>query len=293
MENNAKKLNLIICSVCGASDVYFWFEKNSFDLYKCRKCEFIFTELVPDVSKIYSEDYFSGAKCGFGYVDYDKDKQAMAGTFEFYLDKIKEFSAEKGNILDVGTATGYFLEIAKMRNWNVMGVEISHFASKKARDRGLNVVTGKLENLNVPYEYFNVITFWDVLEHFSNPKLQLLLVRKMLKDGGIIAINTPDASSFVAKILGKHWHLLVPPEHLVIFNQRNLSILLKSCGFDVLWTGKVGKKFTIQYALQVFSNKLKLKPFAQVAEFFKYNALGKINIPINLRDNFLIIAKKS
>ncbi len=293
MEDNAKKLNLIKCSVCGANDVYFWFEKNSFDLYKCRKCELIFTELVPDVSKIYSEDYFSGAKCGFGYVDYDKDKQAMADTFDFYINKIEEFSVGKGNLLDVGAATGYFLEIAKQKNWHGSGVEISPFASEKARAKGFNVITGTLENLSVPDEYFSVFTLWDVIEHFSDPKSQLLLANKMLKKGGLIAINTPDAGSFVAKILGRHWHLLMPPEHLIIFNQRNLSMLLKSCGFDVLWIGKVGKKFTIQYALQVFSNKLKLKPFAQIAEFFKDNALGKINIPINLRDNFLIIAKKS
>ncbi len=292
MENNSEKINPV-CSICGAKDTRFWFEKNSFNLYKCGECGLIFTESVSDVSEIYSEDYFSGAKNGFGYVDYDKDKQAMAGTFEFYLDKIKEFSADGRNLLDVGTATGYFLEIAKRRKWNVMGVEISTFVAEKARTKGLNVVTGTLENLSVPDEYFDIITFWDVIEHFSNPKSQLLLAQGMLKKGGLIAINTPDAGSFIAKMLGKHWHLLVPPEHLIIFNQKNLKMLLKSCGFDVLWNGKVGKKFTLQYAIQVFSNKLKLKPFAQVAEFFKNNALGKINIPINLKDNFLVIAKKS
>ena len=291
MENNTEKINTI-CIACGG-DSPFWFEKNSFDLYKCGKCGLIFTEPIPDVSKIYSEDYFSGAKDGFGYVDYDKDKQAMAGTFDFYMNKIEEFSAGKGNLLDLGTATGYFLEIAKRRSWNAMGVEISAFAAEKARAKELNVVTGKLENISVPDEYFNVITFWDVIEHFSDPKSQLLLARKMLKKDGIIAINTPDSGSLTAKILGKHWHLLVPPEHLTIFNQKNLSLLLKSCGFDFLWMGKVGKKFTLQYALQILANKLKLKMLWRGAEFFKDNFLGKINIPINLRDNFLVIAKKS
>ena len=291
MENTNEKVSLICC-VCGSDNAHFWFIRNSCDLYKCGKCGLIFTESVSDVSKIYSKDYFSGAKNGFGYVDYDKDKQAMAGTFEFYLDKIKEFSLENGNLLDVGTATGYFLEIAKRRNWNAMGLEISPFASEKARAKGLNVVTGTLENLSVPDGYFSVLTLWDVIEHFSDPKSQLLLANKMLKDGGLIAINTPDAGSFTAKLFGKHWHSLVPPEHLMIFNRKNLSLLLKSCGFDVLWIGKAGKKFTLQYALQTFSNKLKLRPFARVAEFFKDSSLGKINVPINLRDNFFIIAQK-
>ncbi len=241
---------------------------------------------------LYSTDYFNGAEQGFGYVDYDKDKQAMAYTFEFYLDKIKEFSTHSGNLLDVGTATGYFLEIAKKRNWNVAGVEISHFAAEKARAKGLEVTIGTLGDLSVQNEYFNVITFWDVLEHFPDPKSQLLLAHNIIKKGGIVAVNTPDAGSFFAKILGKHWHLLVPPEHLVIFNQKNLSLLLKSCGFDILWIGKVGKKFTLQYALQIISNKLKLGSVSRVVEFFKSNFLGKISIPINLRDNFCIIVRK-
>ncbi len=292
MENNPEKINPV-CSICGAKDIRFWFEKNSFNLYKCGECGLVFTESVSDVSKIYLKDYFSGAKNGFGYVDYDKDKQAMAGTFEFYLDKIKEFSANGGNLLDVGTATGYFLEIAKRRNWNVMGVEISPFASEKARAKGFNVVTGTLEDLSVSDGYFDVLTFWDVIEHFSDPKSQLLLAWKMLKKSGLITVNTPDAGSFTAKILGKHWHLLVPPEHLVIFNQKNLSLLLKSCGFDILWIGKAGKEFTLQYALQIVANKFNSNLIRRMAQFFKNNFFGKISIPINLKDNFLVIAKKS
>ena len=175
----------------------------------------------------------------------------------------------------------------------MMGVEISVFAAEKARAKGLNVVTGKLENLSVPDKYFNVITFWDVIEHLSDLKSQLLLAHKMLKAGGLIAINTPDSGSFAAKLLGKHWHLLVPPEHLVIFNQKNLSLLLKSCGFNILWAGKVGKKFTLQYALQIAANKFNSNAIRQASEFLKNTFLGKIRIPINLKDNFLVIAKKS
>lgn len=292
MEDNSEKLNLN-CGICGAKNARFWFEKNSFNLYKCEKCGLIFTESILDVSKIYSEDYFSGAKNSFGYVDYDKDKQAMVGTFEFYLDKIKEFSASGGNLLDVGAATGYFLELAKQRNWNTMGVEISPFASEKARAKGLNVITGTLENLNIPDEYFNVITFWDVIEHFSDPKSQLLLARKILKKGGLIAVNTPDAGSFAAKMLGKHWHLLVPPEHLLIFNQKNLSALLQRQGFEVLFTAKMGKKFTVQYIFQILANwRRDSVLFKKLAKFFVGNFLGKIFFPVNLRDNFFIIARK-
>lgn len=292
MENNFQKINLI-CNVCGSDNIKFFAEKDSFKLYKCKKCGLIFVWPMPENLKdLYSQDYFGGAKHGFGYVNYEEDKSAMTSTFKFYLERIEKFSPQKGKMLDVGAATGFFIRLALERGWEASGIEISDYAVNIARKKDLNVISGTLENANFNPEIFDVVTLWDVIEHFSDPKFQLLLARNLLKNNGVIAINTPDAGSFIAKILGRHWHLLVPPEHLVIFNQKNLSLLLKSCGFDVLCTGKKGKKFTIQYAFQIFSNKLNLKFLVKIAEFLKNSSFGKLNIPINLRDNFFIIARK-
>ena len=293
MEDNFQKINTA-CIACGGRSFDFFTNKNNFNFYKCKNCFLIFVWPIPQHAvDLYSQDYFDGAKHGFGYVDYEEDKSAMTGTFNAYLERIERFIPKKGRILDVGAATGFFLRLALERGWGASGIEISNYAANIARQKGLNVISGTLETTDFSLSIFDVITLWDVIEHLSDPKTHLIAANKILKKGGIIAINTPDAGSFAAKLLGKHWHLLVPPEHLVIFNQRNLSMLLKSCGFDVLWTGKVGKKFTLQYAFQILANKLKSRIFGRMTEFFKDNALGKINIPINLRDNFLIIAKKS
>ena len=292
MENNIEKLNLI-CGVCGSDDAFFWFKKNFFNLYKCRKCGLIFTKAVADASEVYSEDYFSGAKNGFGYVDYDKDKQAMTNTFEFYLDKVEEFSVKKRSLLDVGTATGYFLELAKFKNWDAIGVEISEFAASKAREKGFRVITGTIEDLLNYDERFSVVTMWDVIEHVPNPVGTLAAANKLLLNGGVIAINTPDSGSLFAKIMGKNWHLLVPPEHLIIFNRKNLSFLLQRQGFEILFTAKMGKKFTIQYVFQILANwRRDFVLFKKLANFFAGNFLGRISLPINLRDNFFIIARK-
>lgn len=292
MENNFKKINAI-CISCGDIHFDFFTNKNNFNLYTCKNCGLIFVWPTPQhLADLYSQDYFGGAKHGFGYVDYEEDKFAMTETFNSYLKKIEKFVPQNGKMLDVGAATGFFVRLALERGWEASGIEISDYAVSIARQKGLNVISGTLEAADFNPASFDVITVWDVIEHLSDPKTHLITINKILKNGGIIAINTPDSGSLTAKILGKHWHLLVPPEHLIIFNQKNLSSLLKSCGFDVLWIGKEGKKFTLQYAFQTFSNKLNLKIFSRIAEFFKDNFVGKINVPINLRDNFLIIAKK-
>jgi len=287
-----KKINKN-CPLCNKETAIFFTKKNSYTFYKCRDCGLIFIfPVLENHLKIYSQDYFSGAQKGFGYVDYEIDKKAMSSTLNFYLDKIEKFIPNNGKLLEVGTATGFFMELAKQRGWKVQGLEISEYAAQKAREKGLNVVTGTLESANFKEGSFNLITFWDIVEHLSNPKLTLSLAYRILEKDGVIAINTPDSESFIAKLLNRRWHLMIPPEHLFLFNPKNLGSLLKEIGFEILFVGKIGKKFTLQYATQILANTQKLFIFNWMAKFFRNNFLGKLIIPFNLRDNFFILGYK-
>ncbi|MFH1401651.1 MAG: glycosyltransferase [Parcubacteria group bacterium] len=287
-----KKINKE-CPLCNKKTAVFFTQKKSYTFYKCKDCGLIFIFPMPENHlKIYSQDYFTGAKKGFGYVDYEVDKKAMSATLNSYLDKIEKFISKNGKLLDVGAATGFFMELAEKRGWKVQGLEISEYAAKKAREKGLDVATGTLENANFKEDYFNLITFWDVVEHLSGPKSTLSLAYKILEKDGIIAINTPDSGSFIAKFLNKGWHLLVPPEHLFLFNSKNLSSVLKEIGFEILFVGKIGKKFTLQYAIQILANKQKFFVFDWLANFFRNNFLGKLIIPFSLGDNFFVLGYK-
>ena len=184
------------------------------------------------------------------------------------------------------------MELAKKRSWKVQGIEFSEYAAKKAREKGLNVKTGTLEKADFNDNSFSLITFWDVVEHLSNPKVTLSSAYRILKKDGVIAINTPDAGSFIAKLLNRGWYSMVPPEHLFLFNQKNLSRLLKEIGFEILFVGKIGKRFTLQYATQIFANKQKSFIFTWLAKFFGNNFLGRLIIPFSPRDNFFLLARK-
>ncbi len=80
MENEIYK---ITCPNCG-SDTKLWSKKNNYNLFSCVFCNLIFVNPTPDPKSIYNEDYFNGAKEGFGYVNYDKDKEPMIPTFNKY-----------------------------------------------------------------------------------------------------------------------------------------------------------------------------------------------------------------
>lgn len=289
MENDTKK---IVCPNC-SSTVNFWDKKGQYDIYSCTNCKLVFVYPLPNPESVYGEDYFSGAKAGFGYVDYDKDKEPMIPVFNKYLDLFSKFGKNKGELFDIGAATGFFMNLARMRGYNVLGVEMSKHAVEIAEKKGLKVYEGDLMSLNLKEDSFDVVTMLDVLEHMTDPLGELIEVKRILKKGGLLVVNSPNGESFLAKILKSKWHLVLPPEHLFYFSPKNLTEYLERNGFTLLYSGTIGKRFTFQYIFKMLYKWQKIKIWNYLSEVFSKGLLSKLFIPINLYDNFFVILIKN
>lgn len=282
------------CVVCEASSASCG-SKCGYELFRCSACSHLFVWPMPSTTdSIYSADYFSGAKAGFGYTDYDNDKRAMIPTFEKCLSRIEAAVGSTGALLDVGAATGFFLDLAKRRKWQVQGVELSVSASAVARSKGLDVATGSVESCELPASSFDAVSMWDVIEHLTDPPGTMNSVRRILKPKGVLAINTPDSTSAVSRLLGLKWHLVTPPEHLNLFSQYSLRLLLEKHGFEVLEVTRISKTFTVQYTLHFLLKTLGMVngAAARVSDGLNGTKLGLLGIPINLRDNMFVLARK-
>lgn len=282
------------CPIC-CDGATFVGERGKYRLWRCRACSALFVAPLPaSVDDIYGDDYFHGATAGFGYVDYDNDKAPMEETFERYLCDIDGLLTTGGKTLfDIGAATGVFLNLARARGWSVSGVEVSRVASQTAREKGLQVYTGTLdEGLSMFPESIDVVTMWDVLEHLMNPTQTIASVHRVLKPGGILAITTPDSSSAVARLFGLHWHLVVPPEHLILFGRTSLRVLLEHAGFTVCKVTRVGKRFTLQYVVQTLARLHNRPLWTRVGDVLRRSGLGRCRVTIDLRDNITVFARK-
>ena len=269
-------------------------DKGKYPFYRCGACGLLFVWPLPsDNLSIYSQSYFAGAEQGFGYVDYDQDKAAMASTFEKYLDLLAQAHPDQGSLLDVGAATGFFLELARRRQWKTCGVEPSDYATRVARHKGLDVHCGVLEDLSLPEVSFDVITMWDVIEHVTDPRKSLTKAFAMLAPGGTLALNTPDSASLLARLLGLRWHLVVPPEHLILFSRKSLELLLKQAGFEVTLSRCIGKRFTIQYVLETLARWQGLGLWHTALRLVRRLGIGDWGVSINLRDNMFILARRA
>lgn len=285
----------INCPICGSKKIKFFCEKNRYNIYNCQDCEVGFVWPEPSsLADIYQAPYFKGDLDDgginkFGYTDYEEDKKAMRETFVIYLNKILKLTTGK-KIFDVGAATGYFLDLAKRAGWQTSGIEISEYAVKIASAKGHQIFLGDLEDLESK-ERYDVITMWDVLEHLADPKKYLKSVHDVLHQEGILAINTINRSSWWARLWGRNWQAIMPPEHLFYYSVESLKILLEQGGFRIIEKSKIAKKFTLPYIFKVLERRYNL-PFLGKLSDLLYKAGFKIGLPVNLRDNIFIIAKK-
>lgn len=288
MENKTVEVKCLNCN----SGTRIWGNKNSYDLYSCSVCGLIFVYPLPDPSSVYNQDYFSGAYSGFGYVNYDADKEPMVPTFNKYLDLFSRYGKEKGSLFDIGAATGFFLKIAKSRGYGVSGVEMSDHAAGEARKAGIDVSSGDLMSMSIANNSFDVVTMLDVLEHMTEPFVELLESKRILKSGGLLVVNAPNGQSLLARILKTKWHLVLPPEHLFYFSPKNLSMFLEANGFETVYNGTLGKRFTFQYIFKMLYKWQKLPIWNYLSKIFSKGILSRFYIPINLHDNFFMILKK-
>jgi SAM-dependent methyltransferase len=154
-----------------------------------------------------------------------------------------------GRLLDVGCGDGAFLARAEARGWTVVGLETSPEAAERARaaTRG-TVVCAPLEQALLPGE-FDLVTFWDSLEHLVDPAAALRRVRAHMRPGSVIAITMPNAAGAEARLWGRRWHYLDLSRygHLHHFTPRSLRRLLERAGgagrMDVRTSGSVDLRY--------------------------------------------------
>jgi 2-polyprenyl-3-methyl-5-hydroxy-6-metoxy-1,4-benzoquinol methylase len=206
-----------------------------------------------------------------------------------HLQKVRNY-CKPGNMLDVGSFAGYFLELAKEEGWKTHGVEPSSWATKIASKRGIKHVGKDILSAKTKTNYYDAITMWDVIEHLTEPHTVISKLNTMLKKDGILALGTPDVESIFAKALGKRCPFLIRM-HIILYSPRTLKKLLMQHGFKILDVSYYGRTFPLSY----FIDRLHIKnPLLKslVSLPKRLPLIANSTITINLHDSFRIIAQK-
>lgn len=228
---------MTVCPVCGTTGGRTRYEIRGYTILACPRCAAWYLRAPATASK-YDEGYLqrrSGGAEVRGYYDYEADRGLHLRNFARNLEILDEFGA-RGSLCDVGCASGHFLTAAQAsgRFTALTGVDVSADAIAQVRARlGCATAIGRVEAMPAP-GCFDVVTMWETIEHVAEPVAALAALRAWLRPGGVLAIGTGDNAAPVARLLGKRWWYLVPPDHCVYFNQTALAAALVRAGLRVI-----------------------------------------------------------
>ena len=139
-----------------------------------------------------------------------------------------------GKLLDIGCGTGNLLAAARQAGYEVTGIELDRNAAHFAKERlGLqNILPLTISEFAEQHagERFDVVTFFEVLEHQAAPVEFLQKVKACVRPGGVIALSVPNRERWLTgpDVLD------YPPNHFLRWNGEALRKCLGEQGFEVL-----------------------------------------------------------
>lgn len=174
-----------------------------------------------------------------------REESGQVETARRGLQRVERF-VRPGALADVGCWTGSFLVAAEERGWEGWGVDPSKWAVERARQKGLRVRQGGLDDQTLGDRRYRLVAMCDVLEHLPDPVETMQTLGRLVEPGGALYLTVPDAGSVLARLLGRHWWSVLPM-HLQYFTRQSVRGLLESSGFTVRSVRTHTKVFTARY----------------------------------------------
>ena len=209
-------------------------------ILRCLQCGLVFmkpkltpAQLVHEYSKVKDPTYLKNIK-------------ARELTSHYNFSKVIKYFKPGQTLLDVGSYCGAFLKIAAAHGLKVTGVEPSQWAVQSSLNlTNARVIHGTLKDMTTS---FDIITLWDVLEHFDNPVKALQHINTILKPKGIFLFSTLMIDNWFPLICGKYWPWYMDM-HLFYFTYPCLGNILQQTGFKIIESRNYCHIITLEYLI--------------------------------------------
>ena len=219
------------------------------DYVRCRQCGLVYVDhLLPaeQLYRAYSGDVLKSLRRKLmapfrklhHYGNFSSGMQRARQIIDFTG---RQLGTAGGRLeyMDIGCNRGYLLAVAHEQGWNPQGVELvpelmAPFLNSYPQYRQ-QVFSERFEDVRKKHlkdNSLDVITGLDVVEHFEDVVADLAGIYAVLKPGGVVVLQTPDAGCAQAQREGCEWGALKPLEHLHLFDGQNFEIIARRVGFS-------------------------------------------------------------
>jgi SAM-dependent methyltransferase len=287
------------CVACGCRVSEHLFDVGEFTYVVCPGCGLAHLDPRPEAGELaacFDESYFTGGQVG-GYDDYERDEALHRRNARSRIERIERpdgglRDASRRRLLDVGCAHGYVIDAARDAGWDAEGVEISPVLVQRLRERGIRVTEDIARVALDRPGVFDVVTAYQVLEHVADPSVFLRDALRCLRPGGTLVVEMWDRSSLVARVGGRHWHVVVPPSVAWLHSRGPVELMLARADATVVSYERVPKWVSLGLVASLLDAPLRARPIAQVGR-----ALGRLpaawRVRYPLHDLVEVVARRS
>ena len=236
------------CPICQGADYstvlegardFIWRKPGQFTVAQCKGCDLVATRPRPtdDVLAFYYEGTYSGGDEP-SMEAYQKDSWfgRLISSYRLKVMAKVRGLGKQDRLLDVGCSYGGFLQAARLDSGcQTTGIDYDEGSIKQAMNPDSTAYhVGHLVDADFKDAQFSVVTFFESLEHHSEPVEALREAYRVLSPGGLCVVEVPDFRGFWRRVFGIHWLPLLMPQHLFHFTPPTLKKALNTAGFEVI-----------------------------------------------------------
>lgn len=236
-QKSVRYVTLDRCPTCRGPSLETWGQTRGRTIVRCTACGFLFLNPRPDLASLKAfYDPFSSYTYEVQGTPYHQCADRFIQAYHKWLEAI-EAVIDKGRLLEIGSALGYFLEAARRRGWQPQGVELSRGGAEYCRRTyGIDVYCGQVQDAGFPSFYFDCVVTIHTLEHMEDPVACVRECHRILRTGGLFVVEVPYVrGDSTPEDLDEGDGI---PAHLSFFTEQSLRGLLEASGFGVYDTQK-------------------------------------------------------
>jgi 2-polyprenyl-3-methyl-5-hydroxy-6-metoxy-1,4-benzoquinol methylase len=212
------------------------------------------------------------------------------------------YAGSRGTWLDVGSGIGDIVSVALENGWRATGLELSETSVAFAKEIfNIDLRRQTMEEYRDQHPELastvDVVSLIGVLEHVVDPMGLLRMANQMLKLGGVVMIQVPNARS-VATMAQEAFPQNVfrhmsPIEHIMVFTESSLNRAIKNGGFEPLAYWYHGLDF-----YELLTNLVLTNPRVQGSRLYtalmeNLNELQQVIDDQELSDRIIVCARKA
>lgn len=195
----------------------------------------------------YEHDYFEKEyKNQYGR-SYTEDRQAILARNQLRYEKISHLVTPESHpqVLEAGSAAGYFLKVMQEAGFSVRGWEISEAMTKYANARGIKTtkqdfLKGARAHQKQNKSPYDIVAMYYVIEHIKEQAETWQALTALVRPGGYLLLALPSASGPMFRFHRRQWYETHPIDHSVDYSPAALRRIGQNFGFTLVQCSSEG-----------------------------------------------------